>query len=569
MASLPASVAGAALLLLLSAPFAQAGEANSERAYTFFSGDRTPLLDPPVAVTLVRAAGAPNYGYTPLSFSLENHTAQPHQVELSYQPREGHPITRTAELGPGERRHVLLPVPVAAHTGELRVEVPSTGAVGHERLYIADPPSRTILFEGTPQQFQTAVGAPPDSGYDNITVSTLTAAELPEEPAALYGYDAVAVSSRLFELRDAQRRALEAYAATGGRLVLLDARGLMAEHLPLLPSRNDGQYTYGFGRVRLCRGARPCTSTVLDDALAARPVLNPLALFVHRNRFNRYSGVNNRYDIPFAGELLLPQAQAPVGRFLLVLVAFTLAVGPGSVYVARRRGPTALLFTIPATALVTCLVIVAYSMLVDGLATHTRTLSVTLLDGRRHRAVTVGVAAFYANLSPGSARFGTTAVLQAPLGRGTGLASVDWTQGAAFGTDMVPSRTYREWGIAAVEPARARLVVKQEGDGVRVQNALGAALRGARFMLGGKRWTVGHVPDGGEARATPDGAAPPFEEEVRDFASRFDAPALDPFVIGPDEGHFVARLEGPGFLPLGGLAVRDHDSLALVYGEVE
>ena len=65
-------------------------------------------------------------------------------------------------------------------------------------------------------------------------------------------------------------------------------------------------------------------------------------------------------------ELLLPQATAPLGRFLFIITLFTLAIGPGSVWVARRRGPAALLVTIPGTALVTCVLIIGYSLIADG-----------------------------------------------------------------------------------------------------------------------------------------------------------------------------------------------------------
>lgn len=566
-----------ALLLLASfSSVARAEEEQSsdEQKYNFFSGSRTPLLDKPVEISVVRAASAPNFGYTPVHLSLQNHTGQPQRVELVYQPSEGnHPVTRTAELGPRERRLVLLSVPAASRRGDLRARVPAAGAFGSQHLYFEALPSRAILFEGSPEQFQAAVNASPSTAYDGVSVSTLSTAELPDELAALLGFDTVAVSARFTELSDPQRRALEAYAATGGSLVLLDPKGVNAEHLPLLPSRDEGDHAYGFGKVRLCRGAGWCTRAILSDALSAKPRVNPLSSYRRSRRYGSYIGSDNAYDLPHTGELLLPQARAPVGRFLFILAVFTLVVGPGSVYVARRRGPTALLLTIPATALVTCLLIVSYSMVVDGFDTHARTLSVTLLDARRHRAVTIGVAALYANLSPGGARFGTAAAIRPPLDRSQAvMASVDWTRGADFGPDLVPSRTYREWGIGAVEPARARLVVKQDdGGGVRVQNALGGTLRRARFKLRGEQWAVANIPDGGEARATPDDSAAPLldEDEVRGFISRFEEPTLVHLSGELGEGRFVARLEGPGFLPLGGLDVKHHDSVALVAGEVE
>ena len=109
---------------------------------------------------------------------------------------------------------------------------------------------------------------------------------------------------------------------------------------------------------------------------------------------------NNRFALRGGETPLLPNALVPVGRFLVLIFLFSLVVGPGGLMLARRKGPVALLIGVPAVALLTCLIIVADSVLGDGFVTHASRYSYTWLDRPRDRLVTSAVAGYYANLSP-------------------------------------------------------------------------------------------------------------------------------------------------------------------------
>jgi hypothetical protein len=385
---------------------------------------------------------------------------------------------------------------------------------------------------------------------------TIPPAEAPAELAAYVGYDAVFLpdASTLESLDEGQRRALEAYAATGGHLVVkgpLRATSVF----PLLAGEPRPVQRYGFGRLAVVADAPDADSLMLR----IRPPVRP-------------QGPVPEFERHFGGaklQALLPQATAPLGRFLLIITAFTLAIGPGSIWVARRKGPAALLVTIPGTAAVTCIAIIAYSLIADGFTVHGASFSFTRLDSKQHRAITAGVTAYFANIAPGRATFSASTVPVAPweFNREKFVADMTWRDGLTMGSDFVPSRTYREWGFLSVEPTRARLVLEPSGDSWTVQNALGHTLASVAVRIDGVTWEARGVRDGGEAKLERGSGQ---EYHGGEWATRF-GPGVADAIVHDDlaEGQFLAKLEGEGFLPTGGVRLSLHQSEHWVRGEVE
>ena len=168
---------------------------------------------------------------------------------------------------------------------------------------------------------------------------------------------------------------------------------------------------------------------------------------------------------------------------------------------ARRKGPVALLIGVPAVALVTCLIIVGNSLLVDGFVTHASRYSYTWLDRPRDRAVTAAVAGYYANLSADTVRLPSNSVLVAPAEVAEWGVDAELDGRRHGGGGLPPARTYVEWAELAVVPSRARLVVRREGDTVKVQNALGAPIQRGYFRYGKRSYWVPELADGAEAVA--------------------------------------------------------------------
>ncbi|MHB8873557.1 MAG: hypothetical protein ACYC8T_07715 [Myxococcaceae bacterium] len=567
----------AALLLLSTSALAQDPDERLPFSYNFGGNEREVVGTGSVTVTAVNGGSGPGFGYYPLRISLDNSATHPQEVRLTFtglSGGSGRPVTRTVKLERGEKRTVILPVPVTASYRELRAASPGITQGGRKAIHFSSVsrPYKAVLALGTPDEFQVLVGEAPTYSAPTVTVTTLPPDEAPEELAAYTGFDEVVVT-RLppDELSEARRRALEAYAATGGTLFLGRSTRAVTTYFPLLDGDAAGLHDYGFGHLHLCAAdCGPGVKAGLDlPKLPVRPKGPPPAWARRSFGYNAYDSLGGEAD---PDGMMLPQATAPVGRFLIIIVLFTLAIGPGSIFVARRKGPAALLITIPLTAAVTCAAIVGYSVLKEGFAVHASTRGFTLLDRAHQRAVTVGLGAFYANLAPGEARFSATTALISPDGRQSEAqqASLDWTQGARFGSDFLPARAYREWGVLSVDPSRARLTVRRVGDGLEVQNALGSDLRAAHFRLDGKDWRVENVPDGGAKKAQVREKAVPLPGvEVKDYAGRFD-PVVAKIAKAPlKEGQFLAQVQGPSLMPVGGLRLSLHSAEHLIRGEVD
>ena len=138
-----------------------------------------------------------------------------------------------------------------------------------------------------------------------------------------------------------------------------------------------------------------------------------------------------------------------------------------------------------------------------------------------------------------------------------------------MGSDFVPSRTYREWAFVSAEPTRARVVIKKK-DGVwMVQNALGSRLTSMVFMADDVLWVVTEVRDGAEAAASRPKPVDDLPALDPRSGNRFSASLRAEFQRSLKEGEFLAKIEGQGFTPTGGLRLSHHDSMNLVRGEVE
>jgi hypothetical protein len=366
--------------------------------------------------------------------------------------------------------------------------------------------------------------------------------------------------------------ALEAYAATGGLLTLLHPPRDVEQRLPLLARSTPGSVQpYGFGQVRLCEGAEGCASGLLADAAALESNEAPRPGPVHP------APPPSRWGNHQAGAMspLLPGVQAPVGRFLGLITLFVLAVGPGGLLLARRRGPVALLIAVPAVSLVTCLAFVGWSVLVEGFALNAARYSVTWLDRERDRAITVGVGGYYANLEPEPFQVpALSALLSSDVDWESRPIEADWTRGMVVTGGFLSARTYQEWGEVAVGPSRARLGVSPEGEHLRIRNALGAPLAEGYVRFEGGWWTLPALAEGAEGLATR--LPPDTRDDVVGGLSPTEAvgrrlhPVLGRLFQEPlPEGDFLARLEGPGWTFSAAIPVRLHEGVHLVRGRVD
>ncbi|WP_083680614.1 hypothetical protein [Archangium sp. Cb G35] len=531
-------------------------------------------------VTVVNSVLRPAGGYIPLEVVLFNPGATPRAVSIRVESQRvgrSQVSSRQVEVGPRQRLSAWVPVPSTSEGGMVRVSSPGS-TFRPFNFYSVDPIGQPVLVLGSEQAFVSGTKVSRVKESPKLSVRFIEPRDAPRELALYVGHRMVVVAGDVTALPADAWSALEAYAATGGYLVLLRPPRDVVARLPLLTQMPTGVVPYGFGRLRVCAQAKECGEGMIADVDRMEdPERGQVSVVApagpppswQRGPFNNH--LLNNGEVP-----LLPGVQAPVGRFLLLITLFVLAVGPGGLMLARRKGPVALLIAVPSVALVTCLAIVAWSVLVEGFALHASRYSLIWLDRDRDRALMVGIGGYYANLEPEGLHLPAMAALIGPDEEWESQATeADWTNGMAVTGSFLPSRTYREWGEVAMLPSRARLGVRREGEELRVQNALGAPLASGYVRLGGKLWELPALADGAEGEAT---LAPPSEDKVSflnmvDFSvpvnrrfTRVDWKTLD----GPlPEGGFVAKLKGPGLLPSAALPAELHEGAHFVQGRVD
>lgn len=520
-------------------------------AYQFSQPGRANVGGGATVVTAEVALVVPTAGYYPLRVFIDNTRGPAQSVELTYISGQRGTVTvsRTVQVEPLEHRVVTLPVPVDLLYGGLKARAPGITEGGYTYVSFAHSMSNVVVLSlSSPDDFQTFAKQPPVLRGARVDVAALPIDEAPVDLAAYIGFPVVVVPGQgsVTRLSEAQLRVLEAYVASGGALVLQAPTRLPdIFSLPRRPEFGAVGFTdeaYGLGRLVVAHGA--LDQDVLDAAMHG-----------------------GRVEAPSADDALLPQARPRGGgRFLGIIALFALLIGPGSVWVARRRGPATLLLSIPATAAFASAAIVGYAAVADGFAMHAGGISLTRLDPGQHRAITVGVTAYWANISPGVVRLPAGAVpyrsVEPPLGLNS--LDMDWTDGLSL-RGFFPARTYREWGMRAVQPTRARLVLRAQGDGWAIQNALGHRLAEAYVATDDGVLEARGVADGAEVRLTPSDGPPREADLGVDVPVRAVAEVLRRKL---EPGEFLVKLTDAGFLPTGDVALTWEPSVHWVRGEV-
>lgn len=523
---------------------------------------RLDVADGRTKVSVENNAPAARSGSMPVRFFVDNTTGPTGVITFTIRATitgSLHSVSRGVEVKAGERTTVTVPVPHELRYGTVSADGPGIASNANAQMYFQSTydPQRVVLSISRPEQFEKFVGKAPRYSGANVFVHAIPPKEAPGELASYLGYDVVVVPDvAIFDdLDGAARQALEAFVATGGHLLI----GGEVRNAALFPLAKTpaGVTSYGFGRIFVVNGAP-------DDQLA---VFRPQLLVNPQGPVPDYE---RRYNQGTVKATLLPQATAPLGRFLLIITLFTLAIGPGSIWVARRRGPAALLVTIPATAFVTCAAIISYSLIADGFTVHASSFSYTLLDSKQHRLISQGLTAYYANLAPSKATLPPGTMLVAPWEdrRDRYVADLKWKDGLTLGGDFVPSRTYREWGFVSVEPSRARVIVKRKDKGYVLQNALGVKVDSIMVNVDGKFFTGGPVRDGGEVELT---VGAPLTWSGNSASNRFDTRVSQVVVTKPLQHlEFLAKLEGgQGLLPDGDIALQQEEGEHWVRGGFE
>jgi hypothetical protein len=399
-----------------------------------------------------------------------------HEVELGVGDRSslgGAHARRVVRLGPGERAALSLPVPYANWLNELVVRVDG-GEPASSNIVAAVPGSTStlpsILALTDDASFGALLRARAEIEMPVLVDSgTLTGfvvkrvRDLPDAWQMLSAFDVIVLDARSDFLRPESQQVLADWVAAGGRLVV--AGEAPSGDAPLAAMLDDAPRTpgthgrAGLGQWMLAPRNEQCLGQDVMQWLRA-PELPGLG--------RSFSGLPHD---GLASHLVIPGVgKVPRRQFLLLILAFIVAIGVITLMQVRRKRHGRLLVVVPGTGMAFTFALLAYGYLSEGLGIKGVVRSVTLLDQRRHEAVDVAQRTVYAGLQPDepAARAGHAARLVGP---------VPGFRRAA----PAPPRARADQRLGRRQPGAARAPADEPRDGQRVPaaRAAAAAARGA------------------------------------------------------------------------------------------
>ena len=194
------------------------------------------------------------------------------------------------------------------------------------------------------------------------------------------------------EMPEPVRRAVFDYVRAGGSLLTMGAVALPEDFTPVAQSRQEQPfnlkiYEGGFGRViesapELIKEMADSSGRVFPDYLSS--------LFAS-HEFKGDSPLRFSYE----------ETETLSTRWLMVIVyIFAFLIGPVNVFVLHRLGRKILVFlTVPVASAICCLFIYGYYLLFESSTLRVKRQSLTLLDERNNRAVTLANYSLFSSSS--------------------------------------------------------------------------------------------------------------------------------------------------------------------------
>lgn len=537
-------------------------------------------------------------GYLPVRFDITN-LGEPRVIEIVGQSSRffraarvgragGGEIRQAVRLARGDRVRLTVPVPVSADNESLRFDIREGGRI-LERFNFASYQSR-IAFNDAPvlivADASSALGralpawritagpfatsAPPGARTGMVPPRefVLEPARIPDNWLGFTSLRAVLIGPAEWQqLNDAQKRALLSWTASGGDLLLIDgelAALFPAGQAPRDPGPNARARGYFFGRIHMV-SSETIEASGLDEVLKSAQALGDPDWALPANRSSDWGVIAAR-----GFRLLIPGIDGvPARAYLLILIVFSLLIGPANYwFLWRKRQQALMVLTVPLISAIFIVLLGVYVVAGEGLGVHGRVMSFTMLDQARSQAVTRLSASLYAaGMSPaGGLRFAReTAVF--PIGTdGTGSREryvLDLSEGQRFADGLIEARAPTNFEQIVFRTARERLTFGREAGGLTVVNGLGSTLTALLYRAGGQIYSIpAALPAGGKARLqaierAPDDIVPadvPLSKRLRHL------------VVNQPEGSYIAILERSPFWDPGVDGLNERGSLHFVIG---
>jgi hypothetical protein len=230
----------------------------------------------------------------------------------------------------------------------------------------------------------------------------------------------------------------------------------------------------------------------------------------------------------------------PTIAFLVLITLFSILIGPVNyLYLSRKKMLWLLLFTVPALACGTSVLLLGYSVAAHGFATKSRIRSLTVLDQRNHTAVTMARLALFAGVSPsGGMRFSPeTAVYPViPTTNDPASGYVDWSETQNLTSGWLPARTRTQFFTVRNAEQRSRVELKKTAGKAEFSNGLPWELEMVVVSDESGHFYVGRSVAAGATVAL----AEPTTDDLADFVALLNrnAPALPTGFVEPTPSAF-------------------------------
>lgn len=477
-------------------------------------------------------------GYLPIFVELTNTGSETRQVEIEARSRWGSSAYLSREwcaVPAGERQRVELFAPAHAQGSSsysISVSVDGSrpgmiGQVGASQwasvpglaragMYFASRPvdpaalatwalqTSWSTIGNTHQVFTGPAPSHPSSApaapLDNVKFGAATFEDLATRFESYTSLDFVVLDVSGEPPLQTELEPLFTWVREGGTLLLLGANSQRVTEMPEVASWVEPRFrrarpasipTYSMGLGRLLW---PPPAEAFADQAHVRGL--QLALQETFGWVPSPGGAGSSWE-PMAGvptsspfpELVIPRLdEVPYPGFTLLLILFTLLIGPLNFALIRRLArPQLLLLTIPVIAALATGSVLAYGILHQGLDVKAAVHSISIVDqraddraGAGHRATTVSERLVFAGLAAGQFNPEHGSVVFANLMNrrpwDPQQLEVDLRDSTQLIGDFLPARRRVEQVVLSDRPARLRLEVRTAQQNLEVTNGLGVSL---------------------------------------------------------------------------------------------
>lgn len=360
------------------------------------------------------------YGYVVLQFS--NPDSRDHQLTIELAPAyrdRVFSVKKSIALAAGAETKLFLPLPNLHDATSLRIQADSGPQQSLNLPYTSNSEGVSVLSftdrsleaeawklflqDVLAQKMKPKSAGSRFGGAATANFQVRRIEDIPDRWFYLSGFDGVIVDGKSPLFSPERQETIYRYLSGGGRLLIYGAqflpKGALQElvdrsKIPdVLPERLTGKHGFGVWFAVMDAETEE-TKAQLHDWLsddkrsglfanAGRGMAGPLPDAYFQN-----------LDIPGLGEV-------PVRLFFLLILGFAVFVGPVNYFFFKKKHRlNRLLVTVPATGFGMTIVILIYGIFSDGFGIQGVTRSLSILDQKSHRIVTLSGQTLFAGLAP-------------------------------------------------------------------------------------------------------------------------------------------------------------------------